>query len=238
MGMDQNHISTLKPYQTIPIRESREPLIPIPLDLFQVESPHPYQKLGADYGGKSPYYLRQGVVEALNVAQQQLQKRQPGWSFHLFDAYRPIAVQQFMVDYTFRSCLTAQGLNNHNLPAEIEKQIYRQVYQFWAPPSSDPTTPPPHSTGGAVDLTLVDASGKLVDMGGAIDEISPRSHPSYYAQSSQSREIAYHQHRELLREVMYLTGFQRHPGEWWHFCLGEQMWAWLSHKDYAYYGGI
>ena len=26
------------------------------------------------------------------------------------------------------------------------------------------------------------------------------------------------------------SGFQRHPGEWWHFSLGDQMWAWLSNQ--------
>jgi D-alanyl-D-alanine dipeptidase len=27
------------------------------------------------------------------------------------------------------------------------------------------------------------------------------------------------------------AGFRRHPGEWWHFSLGDQMWAWLSTQE-------
>ena len=32
------------------------------------------------------------------------------------------------------------------------------------PPSADPATPPPHSTGGAVDLTLADIAGHPLEM--------------------------------------------------------------------------
>ena len=30
---------------------------------------------------------------------------------------------------------------------------------------------------------------------------------------------------------MFAAGFQRHPNEWWHFSLGDQMWAWLSNQE-------
>ena len=55
----------MKPYQTIKIQECHEPLVPIPLELFAIESPHPYQKLGAPYHlseTNSPYFLRQKVI--------------------------------------------------------------------------------------------------------------------------------------------------------------------------------
>lgn len=90
----------MKPYQQVPIRECGEPLIAIPSD-FSFVSPHPYQKLGAPYGDKSPFYLRQGVVDHLLSAQETLQKIHPNWRIQIFDAYRPVTVQQFMVDYTF-----------------------------------------------------------------------------------------------------------------------------------------
>lgn len=228
----------MKLYQKIPIVECNEPLVPIPLDILRVESPHPYQKLGADYGDKSPYYLREKVIDALIVAQTQLQKRKPNWRLQIFDAYRPISVQQFMVDYTFNSCLQNQGLTRENLSTAIVDDIYTQVYQIWAVPSLDSTTPPPHSTGGAVDLTLVDADGNIVDMGSMIDELSPRSHPDYYGNNNDLLSLEYNHHRQLLLEIMSYANFRRHPGEWWHFCLGDQMWAWLEHQPYAYYGRV
>lgn len=214
----------MKPYQQIAIAECNEPLVSIPLELFAVESPHPYQLLGATYAEFSPYYLRQGVLDNLIKSQEYLQLKHPGWRIQIFDAYRPVAVQQFMVNYTFNQVIKAQKLNLDSLSAAKCESIWQQVYQIWAVPSLNPLTPPPHSTGAAVDITLVDDTGKVIDMGSPIDEMSARSHPDYFTNSN----LAAHQHRQLLREVMEYAGFARHPGEWWHFCQGDQMWAWLN----------
>ncbi|ACB52329.1 hypothetical protein cce_2981 [Crocosphaera subtropica ATCC 51142] len=226
----------MKPYQSIPIQDCGEPLIKIPLEQFSLETPHPYQKLGASYGPKSPYYLRAQVVEALIEAQTHLQQQYPGWKIHIFDAYRPVAVQQFMVDYTFTSLLEEKGLILDALSPTEKDNLWQQVYQIWAVPSDDLTTPPPHSTGGAVDITLKDDQGQLLDMGGMIDELSERSQPNYYATQRDNPGQSYHQRRELLNEIMTKAGFLRHPGEWWHFSLGDQMWAWQSQQAIAYYG--
>ncbi len=220
----------MKPYQQIAISECGEPLVPIPLELFAVESPHPYQQLGAPYGERSPYHLRHSVLNCLIQAQAHLQQHHPNWRIQIFDAYRPVAVQQFMVDYTFAQVVQAQGLTPNELQEAQRRVIWEQVYQIWAVPSLDPATPPPHSTGAAVDVTLVDDTGKTVNMGSAIDELSSRSHPDYFANSAEPVEQQYHSHRQTLWAVMRSSGFQRHLGEWWHFCLGDQMWAYLTNR--------
>ncbi|WP_009632045.1 M15 family metallopeptidase [Synechocystis sp. PCC 7509] len=225
----------MKPYQQIVIAECGEPLVPIPLELFAVESPHPYQLLGATYAEMSPYYLRKSVLDNLIKAQEYLQTKHPGWRIQIFDAYRPVTIQQFMVDYTFSQVVEAQKLSIDNLSAVEIENIWQQVYQIWAVPSLDSLTPPPHSTGAAIDITLVDDRGKVVDMGSPIDELSARSHPNYFANSN----LPAHHYRQLLLEVMEYAGFARHPGEWWHFCQGDQMWAWLSSKPVlARYGRV
>lgn len=211
--------------------------MPLPQNAFAFETPHPYQKLGAPYQDVSPYQLRQGVLEALQQAQQQLQEKQPHWQIKIFDAYRPLAVQQFMVDYTFEM-LRQQRAN------ESDRVIAKQVAQFWAQPSHNPDTPPPHSTGAAVDITFVNEKGETLDLGGEIDELSPRSYPNYYQDTTVVSEQRYHQRRELLKEVMLSAGFRQHPQEWWHFSLGDQMWAWLKRQEQsntdiiAYYGRV
>ena len=222
----------MKPYQKIPIVECGEPLVPIPLEKFAVESPHPYEKLGAEYGGKSPYCLRIGVVEALQIAQSLLEKTHPGWRLKIYDAYRPIGVQQFMVDYTFNSLLQKQNLTSSTVSPQQRQNIWQQVYGLWAAPNIDRNMPPPHSTGSAVDLMLVNGNGDTVEMGGEIDELSERSQPRYYAQSDRLIEQQYHRHRQLLDQVMAYAGFLRHPSEWWHFSLGDQMWAWLYNQKH------
>ena len=218
----------MRPYYQIPIIECGEPLVKIPLELFAVESPHPYQKLGANYGGHSPYYLRQNVVENLIQAQNNLQLLYPNWYIQIFDAYRPVAVQQFMVDYSFGEALRERGLTEKELSPQQREDVWKVVYEIWAVPSLDMKTPPPHSTGAAVDITLVNDLGEVLDMGSPIDEMSDRSHPEYYTHSHQE----YDANRQLLRDVMLKAGFQRNPREWWHFSFGDQMWAWLYNQSH------
>ncbi|MCS6812879.1 MAG: D-alanyl-D-alanine dipeptidase [Cyanobacteria bacterium] len=221
----------MKPYQQIRILECGEPLVAIPTYQFAVETPHPYEKLGAPYGDRSPYHLRQGVLDRLVSAQARLQQRYPGWLIQIFDAYRPIAVQQFMVNYAFNQLLADRQLTLSSLSDAQQQALWEEVYQFWALPSHDPATPPPHSTGAAIDVTLVDATGQPVDMGGAIDEISPCSHPDYYTHSTDPQQQTYHHHRQLLHQIMAEAGFCRHPNEWWHFSYGDQLWAWQQQQQ-------
>ncbi|MEL6472417.1 MAG: M15 family metallopeptidase, partial [Cyanobacteria bacterium J06623_4] len=117
------------------------------------------------------------------------------------------------------------------------------VIQFWAVPSTDSRTPPPHSTGSAVDLTLRAATGETVDMGSPIDEASPRSYPNHFANSTDPAAQKAHHYRSLLAAVMVGAGFCQHPNEWWHFSVGDQLWAWQTKQQtgesaIARYGGV
>lgn len=224
---------TTRPYHQVVIIECGEPIVEIPLELFAVESPHPYDKLGAPYGKHSPYFLRQSLIESLIEAQSYLQIIHPNWQIQIFDAYRPIAVQQFMVDYSFAQAVREAGLIEAELSPNKREEIWSAVYQIWAVPSWDEKTPPPHSTGAAVDITLVDDNGQIVDMGSPIDEMSERSLPDYFAHHSEPLAQKYHAHRQLLQLVMSKAGFQRNPREWWHFSKGDQMWVWLNNQIQA-----
>lgn len=218
----------MKPYQSIPIAECYEPLLPIPGE-FAFVDPHPYIACGVDYGGKSPYYLRAALIALLQKAQAQLQSVHPGWRLQIFDAYRPVEVQQYMVDYTFHTAAAERSLNLQTLEPAAQEELWQQVYQIWAVPSFDLTTPPPHSTGAAIDLTIVDDCQQPINMGSPIDEMSDRSKPNYFADQSEGQ--IFHQNRELLRQVMEHGGFRRHPDEWWHFSWGDQLWAWICQEN-------
>ncbi len=227
----------IKPYLSIPIADCGEPLIPIPPELFVLENPPPYLQLGADYGDENPYCLREGVLSALLEARNHLNLAIVGWKLKIFDAYRPVDVQQYMVDYTFREIIEQRGIST-----EDSEDIWQEVYKIWAVPSNNPKTPPPHSTGAAVDLTLVDSHNEEIDMGGQIDELSDRSEPDYYRDRPDQQE--YQIRREILLDIMTKAGFRRHPGEWWHFSLGDQMWTWQynleipSQTSIARYGRV
>jgi D-alanyl-D-alanine dipeptidase len=226
MGVNNTPGTGHKAYQAIPICECGEPLVAIPSDRFALVQPHPYQALGAPYGERSPYSLRRGVLAALGQAQAQVQRQHPGWRLQIFDALRPVAVQRFMVEHEFLAQVRERGWQADRLTPAQREAAMAAVMQFWAVPSDDPATPPPHSTGAAVDVTLVDGRGQAVAMGSPIDEVSPRSHPDHFAASADPAEQRYHAHRTLLHRAMAAAGFCRHPNEWWHFSLGDQLWAW------------
>ncbi|MDX1977789.1 MAG: M15 family metallopeptidase [Pseudanabaenaceae cyanobacterium bins.68] len=221
---------TLKPYTQIPIAECNQPLLPIPDHIPRV-LPHAYQSLAAPYGERSPFWLRAGVIERLEIAIHQLRSHQLGLA--VYDAYRPVEVQQFMVDHTFADLV--QGMD---LTPDLDLEpVWQQVYQFWAVPSWDLATPPPHSTGAAIDLALTDLAGYPLDLGSQIDQISPRSHPQFFAEHpDQDPGGIYAFYRDLLKQAMGNAGFCQHPNEWWHFSWGDQLWAWLSGAEQAIYG--
>ena len=136
-----------------------------------------------------------------------------------------------MVDYTLQEVLTAKGLGNGATEGE-RSQALQEVYQFWAVPNLDPLLPPPHSTGAAVDVTLVDELGQSIDMGSEIDEISPRSFPDHFVGTMAGDQ--FDQNRQLLNFVMASAGFARHYHEWWHFSWGDQLWAWTVMRQVAH----
>lgn len=231
----------MRPWLTIPIADCGEPLVAIPTEAFAFTAPHPYDAVGAPYADASPWLLRQGVLAALHEAQSALSTRRPGCRLKLFDAYRPVAVQSFMVWQEFLAQARRAGASlagyadPQTLQArqpELHDRLAATVYEFWAQPSDDPATPPSHSTGAAIDLTLQDADGRAIDMGCPIDETTQRAYPDHYAGSAHP----FHAHRLLLNDVMTAAGFCRHPNEWWHFSLGDQMWAWKRGALAARYG--
>lgn len=215
----------MRPYRSLPIVECGEPLVAIPTDQLVLTNPHPYAAFGAPYGHENPWQLRSGVLGRLIEANTALNRLCPGWKIKVFDAYRPNRVQSFMVAHEF---MMLSGGRVPEAVADPERSLLlEQTYRIWAEPSSDPATPPPHSTGAAIDLTLADGDGNEVPMGSPIDENSDRSNPDYF----EHLDASLHDNRQLLLRIMSSAGFARHPCEWWHFSWGDQMWAWQENTQ-------
>ena len=223
----------MRPWSPIPIEECGEPMQALPPALLRIE-PHPYMALGAPYGASgNPFQLRLGVVQRLLDAQQQLVEHDPGLRLSIFDAWRPIAVQAFMVDHSIAELCRERGVEVRS--GDAFDQVVADVGRFWAAPSRDPMTPPPHSTGAAVDLTLSSSDGTPLAMGGEIDAIGAVSEPQHYAGREDSDAQRWHQRRQLLADVMKASGFAQHPNEWWHYSFGDQLWAWRRGAAVAIY---
>ncbi len=236
----------LRPWNHLPIQACSEPLVPLPAELLRLE-PHPYQALGAPYGrSHGPFQLRQGVLTRLLQAQEHLQRAHPDLRLAIFDGWRPLAVQAFMVDHAIAQTCAQRGLSPRDASPAVAA-VVEEVGRFWAPPNRDPLAPPPHSTGAAVDLTLASvASGTPLDLGGAIDTIGPVSEPDHWLKKAQlcndpSQRLRYqrwHCRRRWLLEAMARAGFCQHPNEWWHYSYGDQLWAWRLGRPTALYGRL
>ena len=228
-----------RPWNDVPIADCGEVLLTLKPFFYCLE-PHPYFSLGAPYGALAdPWKLREDVVRRLLMAQESLTEENPDLSLAVFDAWRPISVQAFMVDHFISQQCIARGFNRNDKSKVLGlEKVVEEVGKYWAAPCSDQRRPPPHSTGAALDITLVDSNLDLLDMGGGIDEIGPTSSPNYYlfAAENDLGSHVWHQRRVSLANAMFKAGFIQHPNEWWHFSYGDQLWAWKSSACKAFYG--
>ena len=227
----------MKIWNKIPIKDNGDKLIAIPSYLNFLD-PHPYSHLGAPYKDKTSIWkLREEVVNRLVKVNDYLISKN---SFYLliYDSWRPLEVQEFMFKRAFlleceKSDIDISFENIKSYPS-----ILKKVEKFWAYPSYDTRCPPPHSTGGALDVCLSDKDGNLVEMGSMVDQMDETSNPYFYANIKNEEAIIWNSRRNLLREIMTKFGFAQHPNEWWHFSYGDQLWAWKNKKANALYGKI
>jgi len=227
----------LKIWNKIPIKENGDKLIDIPSH-FNFLDPHPYLHLGAPYQDKSSIWkLREEVINRLVNVNDYLISNNSIYLL-IYDSWRPLQVQEFMFKRAF--LLECEKLN---IDPSLENMksypaILKKVEKFWAYPSFDSRCPPPHSTGGALDVCLSDKQGNLVEMGSKVDQMDETSNPNFYENINNEEAIIWNSRRNLLREVMNKFGFAQHPNEWWHFSYGDQLWAWKNKKTNALYGKI
>lgn len=178
--------------------------------------------------------LRKGIVAQLAAVNTFLRKFDVELFVH--DGFRPVAVQKYFYEKWMPDYLRSKNptLNGAELTAAVE--------QYWSrPPTPEEvrTKPSPHLTGAAVDLGLAYCStGHLVDMGGLFDDPNEISHrdrlekePAVNVSIEEGRAW-----RRVLHWAMTAHGFHGHPNEWWHFSIGDQLWAKLAGEKAAYYG--
>lgn len=142
-------------------------------------------------------YLHREAAEALSRAAGALALAHPGHSLLVLDAVRPQRVQEVM----WASVAPADRLY-----------------------LADPGPGSIHSFGMAVDLTIVDTTGRELDMGTGFDEMDERSHPALEPRFLAAGELTAVQvsNREMLRAAMRAGGWQNIPTEWWHFDCGDR----------------
>src|SRR4051812_35794461 len=79
---------------------------------------------------------------------------------------------------------------------------------------ADPRRGSPHSRGVAIDLTLIDGSGRELARGTPLDSFRPQSHHGRTDVSTEAQR-----NRFQLLGVMTAAGWDFYRNEWWHYQL-------------------
>ncbi|GEM_PF-2376188 len=173
---------------------------------------------------KKNIYLRKSVAEDLKKVDDYL--RQFGLALYLKSGYRNYYIQLSAIEF-----YTKKG-------GESQKQLFAQ------PEERSKTHPFPHSTGGAIDLTLYNLKKKdFVNLRFRKD-ITIFGIEKVKKLTKQEKEIL--EYRRILYNVLCAPIvlskdklFVAHPFEYWHFSRGDQLARYFSNsKKLAYYGEI
>lgn len=219
-----------KEINKIKIEENFERLIPASYLPEKIIVDSFYFKIGIK-GAIPEVYVRETIMKKLIKAADLLPK---GYKLLVYDGWRPYQVQKKLHDLLLKKY--KDKLTNRELKEFINKYV--------APPSKDEKSPSPHLTGGAVDLTIINDKGIVLDMGTKFDHLGPKSNTFYYEDklnlglklSQNEKKIL--ENRRLLFNIMTNQGFTNFPEEWWHYDYGNQNWIYFSGEDEkpAFYG--
>ena len=189
-------------------------------------------------GAMPELYVREGVLARLLLVNKKLSPL--GIELFVFDAYRPAEVQTY-----FHDVWVPKYLHQVHPDWSVE-EVAREVNNYWAPGfphkrDINPLSPPPHATGGVVDLSLRQCdTHELLFMGADFDVVAPISFADHFEREAGLRaltnaEILAMGNRRILHHVMVEAGFVAHPNEWWHFGYGDQLSAFNSGAPHAVY---
>jgi D-alanyl-D-alanine dipeptidase len=145
------------------------------------------------YGALDCAWLHRLAADGLAQAGAWLAHEANGHRLLVLDALRPHRVQVRLWDH-----LDGSGLRSY---------------------VADPALGSIHSFGLALDVTLLDADGRELDMGSGYDEMTDISHPRLEAHNLARGALtaAHVRHRDVLRHAMAAGGFNGIDNEWWHF---------------------
>lgn len=170
-------------------------------------------------------FVREQVRGRLIAAAKRLPQ---GYRLKILDAWRPFALQEELF-YTYREKLIA----DFHLDRVSEAERDRIIAGFVSLPADNRDLPPVHTTGGAVDLTIIRPDGTELPMGTGFDAFTKQTGTAFFERGG---DPAVRRNRRLLYSVMTLAGFRNLPTEWWHYDYGDRFWAYYSNTPALYRG--
>jgi D-alanyl-D-alanine dipeptidase len=212
--------------ESVIIQDNSEPLVPVSMSSIIKTYPI-YYKMGVR-NAIPECFVRKTVLDKLLQAAQHLPD---GVNLVLLDGWRPYGVQQFLYDTLLE--YLKQSPENKERDMDSLINITRNLV---SPARLNPLCPSPHLTGGAVDVTLCDDAGHLLDMGTVFDENSPLSWTAALEDCDENIDQQTINNRRMLYHAMTESGFTNLPSEWWHYDYGDQLWAYFKKQPTAIYG--
>lgn len=223
--MEQNHILLIANPKivAIPIIENHEPMIDVLHFSDIAYGPSPEVPNNTDYTK-----MRKAVYEKLKQAQSLLPK---GLSFCLYESYRSLDLQKMLFDTRY-----AKVKRQH--PGWSPEQLFTETIKMVSPVVNLDGTHniPPHSTGAAVDVYLLDEQGKAIDMGIHPKDWMEDLDGSLSLTASQLISEKAKQNRRIMSNAMEAVGFVNYAHEYWHWSYGDRYWAYYKKKPHALYG--
>lgn len=160
------------------------------------------------YKGLNQCYLNCEAATKLNNAQKLLKQQFPFYNLIVFDATRPAHIQKLMWD-----SLKLQPIVKYDYLARPDELSL-------------------HNYGAAVDVSIINENGVLLDMGTPYDFFGDLARPSmeneFYSSGLLSKEA--YCNRLLLRKIMIQSGFYPITSEWWHFNSCNKVYAAANYK--------
>ncbi|MFG1868842.1 M15 family metallopeptidase [Micromonospora arborensis] len=166
--------------------------------------------------------LRAGVVDRLLAAQRALPN---GMRLLVVEGYRPYQAQ-LAIFTGYRDELRRRH------PDWSPERLHRETTKFVSP-----VEVAPHSTGGAVDLTLCTDDGVELDLGTVIDATPEDSDDACFTDAPTISATA-RRHRQIMVNALGGAGMVNYPTEWWHWSYGDRYWALMTGAPHTRYGPV
>ncbi|VEH85739.1 D-alanyl-D-alanine dipeptidase (plasmid) [Legionella adelaidensis] len=209
----------------IPIRENNECFVNLTEQAEILIGPSPEIPNNTNYT-----YLRKTVYEKLKQASNLLPQ---GMHFCLYEGYRSLELQKMLFDTQYKNTKARH-------PDWSLDQIFEETTKLVSPVINQDGSKnvPPHSTGAAIDVYLVNDKGEAYDMGiHPKDWMKDKDGELSLTGSSAISETA-RKNRQLMIKALTEAGFTNYPTEYWHWSYGDRYWAFSNNKPFAIYGSI
>lgn len=206
----------------VPITENHEAMVDLKKQKTLVYGPSPEIPNNTDYTR-----MRRTVYEKLVQAQTLLPA---GLHFCLYEGYRSLQLQKMLFDNRY-----ARVKKQH--PQWSHEQIFTETTRLVSPVINldGSKNIPPHSTGAAIDVYLLNEKGEAIDMGVHPKDWIEDSDGSVSATASHTISTTAQKNRQIMSKALSAVGFVNYPTEYWHWSYGDRYWAYYQ-KQHAMYG--